>query len=77
MFVPIYWLLSANLATGVTSPDLNDSGSFTITVEGGDFSNLSVLVDTYGGATYVPEPASIWLIASGLSLLAVRRRIAA
>lgn len=77
-FVDIYETLSASLATGVTNQKLDPSGTFRITVADGSFSNLSVFVDTYGGATYyVPEPGSIWLIGSGLTLLAFRRRAAA
>jgi len=75
--VDIYETLSANLATSVTGQELDLSGTFTITVEDGNFSNVSVFVDTYGNATYVPEPGSVWLIGSGLALLAFRRRAAA
>lgn len=76
-FVDISRSISASLASGVLNDSVNEPGTFSVMLEPGQSSYISVLVNTSGGATYVPEPATLALFSAGLIGFAARRRRAA
>lgn len=73
-FANLFETLNASLVTGVPGQNLDANGTFRVTVNGGSTNNLSVLVDTNGGATFVPEPETLVLLIAGLLGIAVRRK---
>lgn len=71
--------LNASLASGVASATADLLTTYTVTLAPGDSNDISVLVSTSGGATFVvPEPTTFALFATGLiGFAAYHRRVAA